>query len=235
VPAGSTREHVAIQCAAGGHVGKTNPKVDVWLDKAENWQPEMRKLRSIALGCGLGEELKWHKPVYTFEDKNVVIVMPMKETVALAFCRGALLNDPERALTRIGEHSQAGRWIKFTSVRDISATTATLKAYIREAVEMQKAGLDVPEKKTSDYPVPDELKETFAKRPSFKTAFNALTPGRQRGYLIYFAAAKQSATRAARTEKCVPQILEGKGLQDDHRATKPSRKTAASPVTRART
>lgn len=204
-------------------MSKANPKVDAWLSKAENWQPEMRKLRSIVLGCGLGEELKWYKPVYTFGKKNVVIVMALKDAVALAFCKGALLKDPERVLARIGEHSQAGRWIKFTSVRQIAAVAATLKAYVREAVEVEKAGLEVPQKKTSDYPVPAELKEKMAELPAFEKAFRALTPGRQRGYLIYFAGAKQSKTRESRIERCVPLIFEGKGLQDDYNATRPSR------------
>lgn len=204
-------------------MSKANPKVDAWLDKAERWQPEMRKLRSIALACGLGEELKWYKPVFTFEQKNVAIVMPLKETVALAFCKGALLKDPERVLTRIGENSQAGRWVKFTSVPEITAMAATLKAYLREAIAVEEAGLDVPARKTSDYPVPDELKQKMAADAAFKKAFNALTPGRQRGYLLYFAGAKQSATRLSRIEKCRPLIFAGKGLQDEYNATRPSR------------
>lgn len=196
-------------------MSKANPKVDAWLDKAKTWQPEMRKLRSIILGCGLGEELKWYKPVYTFGKKNVVIVMAMKETVALAFCKGALLQDPKRVLVRIGENSQAGRWVKFSSVREIAKMETTLKAYIREAIEAEKAGLEVPQKKTSDYPVPEELKKKWAELPAFKKAFNALTPGRQRGYLLYFAGAKQSKTRESRIAKCMPLIFAGKGLLDD--------------------
>jgi uncharacterized protein YdeI (YjbR/CyaY-like superfamily) len=141
--------------------------------------------------------------------------MAMKETLALAFCKGALLKDPKHVLARIGENSQAGRWIKFTSVREIAAMATTLKAYIREAVEAEKAGLEVPPKKTSDYPVPEELKKKLAALPAFKKAFTALTPGRQRGYLLYFAGAKQSKTRESRIAKCMPLIFEGKGLQDD--------------------
>jgi uncharacterized protein YdeI (YjbR/CyaY-like superfamily) len=199
-------------------VSKANPKVDAWLSKAKNWQPEMRKLRSIVLGCGLGEELKWYKPVYTFGEKNVVIIMALKESVALAFCKGALLKDPKHVLARIGENSQAGRWIKFTSVREITTMAATVKAYIREAVEVEKAGLEVPLKKTSDYPVPEELKQKLAELPAFKKAFNALTPGRQRGYLLHFAGAKQSKTRESRIAKCMPLILKGKGLLDDRQS-----------------
>lgn len=201
---------------------KANPKVDAWFDKAEHWQAEMRKLRAIALGCGLGEELKWYKPVYTFGKKNVVIIIALKESVALAFCKGALLKDPKRVLATIG-NSQAGRWIKFTSVREIAAMAGTLKAYVREAVEVEKAGLEVPLKKTSDYPVPAELKRKMAELPAFKKAFAALTPGRQRGYLVYFAGAKQSKTREARIAKCMPLIFKGKGLLDDYNATRASK------------
>lgn len=201
---------------------KANPKVDAWFDKAEHWQAEMRKLRAIALGCGLGEELKWYKPVYTFGKKNVVIIIALKESVALAFCKGALLKDPKRVLATIG-NSQAGRWIKFTSVREIAAMAGTLKAYVREAVEVEKAGLEVPLKKTSDYPVPAELKRKMAELPAFKKAFAALTPGRQRGYLVYFAGAKQSKTREARIAKCLPLIFKGKGLLDDYNATRASK------------
>jgi uncharacterized protein YdeI (YjbR/CyaY-like superfamily) len=209
-------------------VSKANPKVDAWISKAKNWQPEMRKLRSVILGCGLGEELKWYKPVYTFGEKNVVIIMALKETVALAFCKGALLKDPKHVLARIGEHSQAGRWIKFTSVREITAMATTLKAYIREAVEAEKAGLEVPQKKTSDYPVPAELKKKLTELPAFKKAFTALTPGRQRGYLLYFAGAKQSKTRESRIEKCMPLIFEGKGLLDDYNSMRSSRAKGSS-------
>lgn len=201
---------------------KANPKVDAWFDKAEHWQAEMRKLRAIALGCGLGEELKWYKPVYTFGKKNVVIIIALKESVALAFCKGALLKDPKRVLATIG-NSQAGRWIKFTSVREIAAMAGTLKAYVREAVEVEKAGLEVPLKKTSDYPVPAELKRKMAELPAFKKAFAALTPGRQRGYLVYFAGAKQSKTRETRIAKCMPLIFKGKGLLDDYNATRASK------------
>jgi uncharacterized protein YdeI (YjbR/CyaY-like superfamily) len=204
-------------------VRNANPKVDAWLGKAKSWQPEMRKLRSIILECGLGEELKWYKPVYTFGKKNVVIVMALKETVALAFCKGALLKDPKHVLARIGENSQAGRWIKFTSVREIAAMATTVKAYIREAIAVEEAGLEVPTRETSDYPVAEELKRKLAELPAFKKAFAALTPGRQRGYLLYFSGAKQSKTREARIVKSMPLIFEGRGLLDEYNSMRTSR------------
>jgi uncharacterized protein YdeI (YjbR/CyaY-like superfamily) len=191
-----------------------NPKVDVYLSKAKKWQPEMKKLRSIILNCQLTEELKWAKPAYTFQKKNVVIIIALKDHCALAFCKGALLKDANGLLTNIGENTQASRWIKFSSVRAIVEMEPVLKAYIHEAIEAEKAGLEVPYKKTADFPVPEELKHKLDKSPSLKTAFNALTPGRQRGYLLYFSAAKQSKTRTSRVEKCTPQILKGKGLND---------------------
>ena len=209
-------------------MSKANPKVDAWLSEADNWQAEMRKLRSIILGCGLGEELKWYKPVYTFGKKNVVIIIALKDAVALAFCKGVLLKDPKHVLARIGENSQTGRWIKFTSVPEIAAMATTLKAYIHEAVAAEKAGLAVPQKKTSDYPVPEELKRKLAELPAFKKAWAALTPGRQRGYLLYFAGAKQSKTRESRIAKCMPLIFEGKGLLDDYNSMRSSRAKGSS-------
>jgi len=191
-----------------------NPQVDVYLSKATKWQPEMKKLRTIILSCQLTEELKWAKPVYTFQKKNVVIIIALKEHCALAFCKGALLKDANGLLTKIGENTQASLWIKFNSVRAIAAMEPILKAYIHEAIAAEKAGLEVTYKKTADFPVPEELKNKLAGNPAFKTAFDALTPGRQRGYLLYFSAAKQSKTRTARVEKCLPQILKGKGLND---------------------
>jgi len=191
-----------------------NPKVDVYLSKAKNWQPEMKKLRSIILNCQLTEELKWAKPVYTFQKKNVVIIIALKEHCALAFCKGALLKDANGFLTKIGENTQVSRWIKFSSVRQIVEMEPVLKAYIHEAIEAEKAGLEVTYKKTADFPVPEELKNKLDESPALKTAFDALTPGRQRGYLLYFSAAKQSKTRTSRVEKCTPQILKGKGLND---------------------
>jgi uncharacterized protein YdeI (YjbR/CyaY-like superfamily) len=191
-----------------------NPKVDVYINKAKKWQPEMKKLRSIILHCQLTEELKWGKPSYTLQKKNVVIIIALKEHCALAFCKGALLKDANGFLTKIGENSQAGRWMKFSSVQQIVEMEPVLNAYIHEAIEAEKAGLEVTYKKTADFPVPEELKNKLDESPSLKTAFDALTPGRQRGYLLYFSAAKQTKTRTSRVEKCTPQILKGKGLND---------------------
>jgi uncharacterized protein YdeI (YjbR/CyaY-like superfamily) len=191
-----------------------NPKVDVYLSKAKKWQQEMKKLRSIILNCQLTEELKWGKPAYTLQKKNVVIIIALKEHCALAFCKGALLKDASGFLTNIGENTQASRWIKFSSVRQIAEMEPVLNAYIHEAIEAEKAGLEVTYKKTADFPVPEELKSKLNENLAFKTAFKALTPGRQRGYLLYFSAAKQSKTRTSRIEKWMPQILKGKGLND---------------------
>ena len=174
----------------------------------------MKKLRSIILNCHLTEELKWGKPAYTLQKKNVVIIIALKEHCALAFCKGALLKDANGFLTKIGENTQASRWIKFSSVQQIVEMEPVLNAYIREAIEAEKAGVEVTYKKTADFPVPEELKHKLDKSPSLKTAFDSLTPGRQRGYLLYFSAAKQSKTRTSRVEKCTPQILKGKGLND---------------------
>ena len=190
-----------------------NPKVDAYVRKAKTWQPEITKLRSIALDCGLTEELKWGKPAYTFENSNVVIIIPLKEHCALAFAKGALLKDAKGILTAPGQ-SQAGRWIKFATAREIAKMEAVVKSYIREAIAAEKAGLKVRYKETSEYDVPEELKKKLAKTPALKTAFEALTPGRQRGYLVYFSGAKQSKTRESRIEKCVPLVLKGKGLND---------------------
>ena len=191
-----------------------NPKIDAYFNKAAEWRPELKQLRKIILGCGLDEELKWSKPCYSFQDSNVVIIIPLKETCALMFCKGALLKDAKGILTRPGESTQSGRWIKFTDVQEITGLAATLKAYIREAIEAEKAGLKVKYKTTSEYKVPEELQKKLDEIPAFKAAFKALTPGRQRGYLWYFSAAKQSKTRESRIEKWMPQILKRKGLND---------------------
>jgi uncharacterized protein YdeI (YjbR/CyaY-like superfamily) len=192
----------------------TNPRVDWFFDKAKKWQQELRKLRSVALDCGLTEELKWGHPSYMFEDKNVVLIQAFKEYCALLFVKGALLKDPKRFLIQQTENVQAARQIRFSSVREVLEMEPVLKAYILEAVEVEKAGLTVTLKKTSEFKVPDEFQSKLNKAPLLKKAFAALTPGRQRGYLLYFAAAKQSKTREARIEKCLPQILNGKGLND---------------------
>jgi uncharacterized protein YdeI (YjbR/CyaY-like superfamily) len=188
---------------------KMNPKVDGFLRKAKNWRDEMDKLRRISLDCGLTEELKWGKPCYTFQESNIVIIQGFKEFCALLFPKGALLKDPNGILKRFGW--EAARRIPFTNVREIVAMEPTLKAYIHEAKE--KAGLKVDFKRNPE-PVPEEFQNKLDEMPALKTAFEALTPGRQRGYILYFSGAKQSKTRESRVEKCMPQILKGKGLDD---------------------
>jgi uncharacterized protein YdeI (YjbR/CyaY-like superfamily) len=188
-----------------------NPKVDRYLRKAKKWQQEMEKLRMISLGCGLTEELKWGKPCYTFQKSNIVIIQGFKEFSALLFCKGALLNDPNGILKKFGW--QAARRIPFTNVREIVEMEPILRAYICDAIEAEKAGLKVSYKKNPQ-PIPEELQNKLNEIPALKTAFNALTPGRQRAYILYFSAAKQSKTRESRVEKCMRQILNGKGLND---------------------
>jgi uncharacterized protein YdeI (YjbR/CyaY-like superfamily) len=188
-----------------------NPKVDGYLRRAKKWREEMEKLRRISLDCGLTEELKWGKPCYTFQNSNIVIIQGFKEFCALLFCKGALLKDPKRILKKFGW--QAARRIPFTNVREIVEMEPVLKAYINEAIEAEKAGLEVIYKKKSE-PVPKELQNKLDEIPALKTAFNALTPGRQRAYILYFSAAKQSKTQESRVEKCMRQILNGRGLND---------------------
>jgi uncharacterized protein YdeI (YjbR/CyaY-like superfamily) len=177
----------------------------------ERWRAEIDAMRRILGGLGMKEERKWGKPTYTVDGKNIVIIQGFKEYFALGFFQGALLKDPKKALVQLGQ-VQAGRVMRFASAKDIRAKAATIKAYVREAIAVEKAGLRVPKKKTADYPVPEELKERLRRDARFKRAFEALTPGRQRSYLYHFAAAKQSATRAARIERAMPAILEGRGF-----------------------
>src|SRR6266487_4361347 len=191
-----------------------NPKVNFFFSKAKKWQEEFGKLRTIILDCGLTEELKWGKPCYTFQNSNIVLVHGFKEYCALLFFKGALLKDAKGILVQQTENVQAARQIRFTSVRDIVEMKPVLKAYIKEAIEAEKAGLEVNYKKTSEFVIPEEVQNRLDESPALKTAFAALTPGRQRGYILYFSAAKQSKTREARVEKCVQQILDGKGLND---------------------
>ena len=188
-----------------------NPKVDEYLRKAKKWQQEMKKLRQISLACGLTEELKWGKPCYTFQESNVVIIQGFKEFCALLFCKGALLKDPNGILKKFGW--QAARRIPFTNVREIGEMESVLKAYIHEAIEAEKAGLEVKLKKNPE-PIPEEFQKKLDEIPALKAAFDALTPGRQRAYILYFSGAKQHKTRASRVEKCMRQILNGKGLND---------------------
>ena len=192
-------------------MNKKNPKVDGYLRKATKWQKEFKKLRRIILDCQLTEELKWGKPCYTFQKSNVVIIQGFKEFCALLFCKGALLSDPNGILKKFGW--QAARRIPFTSVREIVEIEPVLKAYINEALAAEKAGLKVEFKKNPE-PIPQELQNKLDENPALKTAFHALTPGRQRGYILYFSAAKQSKTRTSRIEKCMRQILNRKGLND---------------------
>jgi uncharacterized protein YdeI (YjbR/CyaY-like superfamily) len=177
----------------------------------ERWQAEIAEVQRVLAGLGMTEERKWGKPTYTVDGKNIVILSGFKEYFALGFFQGALLKDPKKLLVQLGQ-VQAGRVMKFTSVNDIRARAATIKAYVREAIAVEKAGLRVEPKKTSDFPVPAELTERFRRDPRYKRAFEALTPGRQRSYLYHFAAAKQPATRVARIEKALPAILEGRGF-----------------------
>ena len=191
-----------------------NPKVDVYFNKAKKWQEELEKLRMIILDCQLTEELKWGKPCYTFQKSNIVIIQGFKEYCALMFCKGALLNDPNGILKKPGENTQAARQIRFTNVREIVEMEPILKAYIYEAIEVEKAGLKVTVKKTTEFIIPEEFQKQLDEIPALKTAFDALTPGRQRAYILYFSAPKQSKTRESRVEKWLKQILSGKGLND---------------------
>jgi uncharacterized protein YdeI (YjbR/CyaY-like superfamily) len=190
-----------------------NPEVDGYLRKARKWQEEFKKLRRIILDCQLTEELKWGKPCYSFQNSNIVIIQRFKEFCALLFCKGALLNDANGILEKPGENTQAARRIPFTNVREIVEMEPILKAYIHEAIEAEKAGLKVNFKKNPE-PIPEELQSKLDEIPALKTAFDALTPGRQRAYILYFSAPKQSKTRESRIEKCMQQILNGKGLND---------------------
>src|SRR5258707_4439173 len=184
-----------------------NPKVDFFFDKAEKWQKEFGKLRTMILDCGLEEELKWGQACYAYQDRNIVLMHGFKEYCALLFFKGALLTDPNGILIIQTENVQSARQIRFTNVREIVKLEKTLKAYIYEAIEVEKAGLKVKLKKTSEFSMPEEFKKKLAKNQALKKAFNALTPGRQRGYLLHFSAPKQSTTRESRVEKCLPQIL----------------------------
>jgi len=177
----------------------------------EQWKAEIAEMRRVLAGLPMKEERKWGKPTYTVDGKNIVIIQGFKEYFALGFFQGALLKDPKQVLVQLGQ-VQAGRVMKFTSVKDIRAKAATIRAYVREAIAVEKAGLRVKPRRTSDFPVPEELTERFRKDARFKRAFEALTPGRQRSYLYHFAAAKQSATRTARIEKAMPAIFAGRGF-----------------------
>ena len=191
-----------------------NPKVDAFFSKTKKWREELEKLRTIILDCGLTEELKWGKPCYTFQNSNIVILQGFKEFCALLFTKGALLKDPNGILEKPGENTQAARRIPFTNTREIVEMQTILKAYIHEAIEAEKSGLKVNFKKTTEFIIPEEFQNRLDELPALKTAFEALTPGRQRAYILYFTAPKQSKTRESRVEKCMQQILSGKGLND---------------------
>lgn len=191
-----------------------NPKVDWFFSKATTWHQEFNQLRAVILDCGLTEDLKWGQPCYTFEKKNIVLIHGFKDYCALLLFKGALLKDPKGILIRQTENVQSARQIRFTNVREIVKMKRLLKAYIYEAVEVEEAGLKVPLKKTTEFTMPEEFQKKLEKNGVLKKAFYALTPGRQRGYLLHFSSAKQSKTRESRIEKYIPRILDGKGLDD---------------------
>jgi uncharacterized protein YdeI (YjbR/CyaY-like superfamily) len=191
-----------------------NPKVDEFIHDAKKWKAEYEKLREIALGSGLTEDLKWGFPCYTLQNKNVVLIHGFKEYCALLFFKGALLEDPEGILIIQSENVQASRQIRFTDVRGIVEKEPILKAYIREAIEAETSGAEVNFKKTAEFAIPEEFQRKLDSTPGLKTAFDSLTPGRRRAYALYFSAPKQSKTRESRIEECVPRILERKGLND---------------------
>lgn len=193
---------------------RLNPKVDEFLRIAKKWKEEYEKLRNIVLDCELTEEFKWMHPCYTFEKKNIVLIHGFKEYCALLFPKGVLLQDAHGILIQQTENVQAARQIRFTNLREIVEMEAILKAYIYEAIEVEKAGLEVKLKKTAEFKVPEELKNKFDEIPALKTAFETLTPGRQRAYILYFSQPKQTKTRESRVEKYIQQILNGKGLND---------------------
>ena len=193
---------------------RMNPNVDFFFNKADKWQNEVNKLRTIVLGCQLTEDLKWGCPCYTIEEGNIVLIHVFKEYCAVLFFKGALLKDPKGILIQQTKNVQAARQIRFTNLREIVERGTDVKAYIQEAIEVEKAGLKVKLKKTSEFGLPDEFEGELNKLPALKTAFYALTPGRQRAYLLFFSTPKQSKTREARIEKCKRKILNGKGLTD---------------------
>lgn len=191
-----------------------NPKVDWYFEKNEKWEKEIKKLRMVILECGLNEELKWGCPCYTFNNSNIVLIHVFKEYCAVLFFKGALLNDANGILIQQTENVQSARQVRFTNIQEVNKQEKILKAYIYEAIEVEKAGLKVKLKKTSDYKIPEEFQKRLDKNKALKTAFEKLTPGRQRAYIFYFSQAKQSKTREERVEKYLKQILNGKGLDD---------------------
>ena len=207
---------------------RTNPKVDGYLRKSKQWQEELQKLRMIILDCQLTEEVKWRVPCYTFQESNIVILGRLKQCCLLSFVKGALLNDANRILAKPGENTQAARVIRFSNVQQIVEMKPILKAYIYEAIEVEKAGLKLNSKKRRKLMFPEEFQNKLDEIPALKTAFDRLTPGRKRAYILYFSAAKQSKTRESRVEKCVRQILNGKGVDDYSLRGKVRRQGSAS-------
>lgn len=195
-------------------MNEKNPKVDAILRGASKWRDEFEMLRTIALGCGLTEELKWYQPCYTLQNKNIVLIHGFKEYCALLFFKGALLKDPKRILIQQTKNVQVPRQVRFTNVREIARMKPMLKAYIQEAIDVERTGKKVKLKKTADFKIPDEFQAKLDESPALKKAFEALTPGRQRAYIYHFSQPKQSKTRDARVERYMPQILQGKGLND---------------------
>lgn len=193
-----------------------NPNVDGYFEKLDQWNEELELLRSILLDSPLTEDYKWSSPIYTLNNANIIGIGPFKEFCALSFFKGSLLGDTHKLLLKIGQNTQHGRWIKFTNVEQIRKLEPILKEYIYEAYEIEKSGAKVEYKKTEDYPIPEEFQVFLDKNAKLKAAFENLTPGRQRAYLLHFAQPKQSATRTSRVEKCIPLILEGKGLNEDY-------------------
>ena len=190
-----------------------NPEVDAFIDRATRWQKEMSELRDVLLDCDLIEELKWGKPCYTAHGGNIVIMQPFKAHLSLMFFKGALLDDPEGILRSQGENTRAALRIEFTDSEQISERRSILKSYIQEAIGVEEAGLEVPKKKVTEYEVPAELEKRLREDDTYREAFEALTPGRKKSYLLHFSAAKRAETRARRIEKCRAKILQGEGLQ----------------------
>ncbi len=195
-------------------MNEMNPKVDFYFRKSGKWQEEIEKLRSIILGCQLTEELKWGVPCYTFENSNIVLIHEFKDYCALLFFKGALLTDSNGILVQQTENVQSARQIRFRNIREINEHEPVVRSYIFEAIEVEKSGLEVNFKKTTEFQIPEELNQKFGEFPALKSAFEALTPGRQRGYILHFSAPKLSKTRESRIEKYIPQIMNGKGLND---------------------
>lgn len=191
-----------------------NPNVDWYFSKNENWEKEITKLRTIILSCGLTEELKWGSPCYTHEGNNIVLIHVFKEYCAILFFKGALLSDANGVLVQQTKNVQSARQLRFTTSKEITKLEKVIKAYVYEAIEVEKAGLKVKLKKVAEYSVPEEFQKRLDKSKTLKAAFEKLTPGRQRGYLLHFSSAKQSATREARVEKYIPKIMAGKGMED---------------------